>query len=145
VNTSRIWRSLFIGLVSAAAAIGASVANHASAASCAPSSGSIELVESGTAWSIHATGFENVIPGTQFAVELALCDAPAGTEIIEATASMPAHGHGMNYRPEIHDNAHGDIVSSGWLMHMPGRWQVSVKTRLGSDYHTFIGDIIVSP
>jgi len=121
------------------------IANQVSASSCAASSDTIELLESGTSWSIHARGFKEVIPGTQFAVELALCDAPAGTEIIEATASMPAHGHGMNYKPEINDNAHGDIVASGWLMHMAGEWEIRVRTRLGSDYHTFTGEVTVSP
>lgn len=145
MKISKSWFSGSAVVIAIVGSVGTVVPDRVHAGACAANEGTVELLESGTSWSVHAIGFKDVIPGAQFAVELALCDAPAGTEIIEASASMPAHGHGMNYQPEIHDNAHGDIVSSGWLMHMPGKWQVQVRTRKGSDYHTFTGDITVSP
>ena len=40
---------------------------------------------------------------------------------------MPAHGHGMNYRPEISMVASDESVSiykvQGLVFHMPGTWQ----------------------
>ena len=54
-------------------------------------------------------------------------------------AFMPAHGHGMNYQPNITEVArNGDAVQyrvEGVVLHMPGnwQWQVDVKSDAGND------------
>lgn len=54
-------------------------------------------------------------------------------------ALMPAHGHGMNYQPDVQEIARsGDAVQyrvEGVVLHMPGnwQWQVDVKTDAGND------------
>ncbi len=56
-------------------------------------------------------------------------------------ARMPAHNHGMNYRPVAADLDDGSLQVSGMLFHMPGLWQVDVefehagrKRRLSIEY-----------
>ena len=59
-----------------------------------------------------------------FAVELRVCgvlDDRIDRVLVDAT--MPAHRHGMNYRPEIADLGGGQYRAKGLLFHMPGRWQ----------------------
>ena len=36
---------------------------------------------------------------------------------------MPAHGHGMNYRPSIVSLGDGFYEVRGLMFHMPGSWQ----------------------
>jgi hypothetical protein len=46
---------------------------------------------------------------------------------VKVGATMPRHGHGMNYVPssEMFDN--GQFVASGMLLHMPGQWAVELN------------------
>ncbi len=39
-------------------------------------------------------------------------------------AWMPAHRHGMNYRPALTEIAPGHYRADGLLFHMPGRWEL---------------------
>ena len=58
-----------------------------------------------------------------FSLEIAVCTRAGGPAIeprLEAT--MPEHGHGMNYRPSIAALGAGHYRASGMLLHMPGRW-----------------------
>jgi hypothetical protein len=61
-----------------------------------------------------------------FTLEFAAC-ARSGDRIeaprVEAT--MPQHGHGMNYRPTVESLGGGRFRAGGLLLHMPGRWQLS--------------------
>lgn len=58
---------------------------------------------------------------------------------LKLDASMPAHGHGMNYQPEIEEIARSSnavqYLVKGLVLHMPGnwQWQVEVKTNTGKD------------
>ena len=66
-----------------------------------------------------------------FSLDFAACardGRPFDTPRIDAT--MPEHGHGMNYRPRVESLGGGRFRASGLLLHMPGRWQLSVS--LGS-------------
>jgi hypothetical protein len=52
---------------------------------------------------------------------------------VEVTATMPAHGHGMNYEPEVTQGEDGSFVASGMLFHMQGEWVIHVDvTRQGA-------------
>ncbi|ETX06809.1 MAG: hypothetical protein ETSY2_14900 [Candidatus Entotheonella gemina] len=43
---------------------------------------------------------------------------------VRVDARMPAHGHGMNYRPKTTQLAAGHYRFDGLLLHMPGQWQL---------------------
>ena len=61
-----------------------------------------------------------------FALEFAVC--ARNGEAVEAPrvdATMPQHGHGMNYRPTVESLGGGRFRAGGLLLHMPGRWQLS--------------------
>ena len=58
--------------------------------------------------------------GEHFAVEFAVCPAPEGVQV---DAWMPAHRHGMNYKPTVAALGGGRYRAEGLLFHMPGKWQ----------------------
>ena len=63
--------------------------------------------------------------GEQFVLEFSAC-AKEGTAFsgrVTLDAHMPAHRHGMNYRPSVKPVGEGRFRSEGWLFHMPGRWE----------------------
>jgi hypothetical protein len=62
--------------------------------------------------------------GQLFALDLALC-AKSGAlpQRIQVDAHMPAHRHGMNYRPSLLPVADGVYRAEGLMLHMPGRWE----------------------
>lgn len=64
--------------------------------------------------------------GRFFSAEVIACRAPASVTRINLDATMPAHGHGMNYRPKATEVAPGHYRFSGAMLHMPGRWQITV-------------------
>jgi hypothetical protein len=45
---------------------------------------------------------------------------------------MPAHGHGMNYRPTATATAPGHYRFTGLMLHMPGRWRLTIDLFQGS-------------
>jgi hypothetical protein len=55
-------------------------------------------------------------------------------------AQMPAHGHGMNYRPTATQQASDRFRITGLMLHMAGRWRLTFdlvqgdrRTRLSRD------------
>jgi hypothetical protein len=65
--------------------------------------------------------------GQFFMAEVVACSAP-GTgpvEEIAIDATMPAHGHGMNYRPKAERAGAGHYRFTGLMLHMPGTWRVT--------------------
>jgi len=66
--------------------------------------------------------------GEFFAAEVIACRAPGPEPVrqIVVDAAMPAHGHGMNYRPDVTNAAPGHYRFTGLMLHMPGRWRVTI-------------------
>ena len=60
--------------------------------------------------------------GRPLAVDLLSCKADP-PELVEVDAVMPAHRHGMNYRPRLHSLGPGAWRAEGLLLHMPGKWR----------------------
>ena len=65
--------------------------------------------------------------GTHFAVDFAVCpralaDVPSAVRV---DANMPAHRHGMNYRPVVTAKSSELFRAEGLLFHMPGRWDLT--------------------
>jgi hypothetical protein len=64
--------------------------------------------------------------GKHFALELAVCPPP---KEVRVDAWMPAHRHGMNYRPSLQSLGGGRYRAEGLLLHMPGRWEFLFEVR----------------
>jgi hypothetical protein len=80
--------------------------------------------------------------GQFFTMDVVACRLPDGSiaQTIIVDAQMPAHGHGMNYRPTTTESGPSRFQVSGLMLHMPGRWRLTVdlvqgdrRTRLSHD------------
>ena len=56
-----------------------------------------------------------------FALIVRVCVPGAVLRHVDAT--MPEHGHGMNYRASVRPLADGRWRVEGLMLHMPGRWR----------------------
>ncbi len=63
-----------------------------------------------------------------FSLQLRLC--PPQAELRAVDASMPAHRHGMNYRPTLHALGDGRWRADGLLWHMAGTWALRFDVHL---------------
>ncbi len=65
---------------------------------------------------------------TPFVVELEVCDNDGRrVERLAIDATIPAHRHGMNYKPELVAIGNGRYEARGFLFHMPGRWEITLS------------------
>jgi hypothetical protein len=77
--------------------------------------------------------------GQFFAVEAILCPAPGSTVSLSGIdAVMPAHGHGMNYRPKAERIAPDRYRFSGLMLHMPGKWLITFSIGDGTTTGTLV-------
>ena len=68
-----------------------------------------------------------IVTGEHFAIDITVCplgDAPL-PRAVRVDASMPAHRHGMNYRPTVIAKGRGRYRAEGLLFHMNGRWEIA--------------------
>lgn len=82
--------------------------------------------------------------GQPFSLLFNVCtrkDNPA--ELIAIDAHMPEHRHGMNYRPTIVSAGDGRFRVEGLVFHMPGRWELDIDVRAGSETERLTHEIIV--
>jgi hypothetical protein len=65
--------------------------------------------------------------GRHFALDIVVCarEGAAPAAALRVDADMPAHRHGMNYRPTVQPLAEGRWRADGLMLHMPGRWRIS--------------------
>jgi hypothetical protein len=82
--------------------------------------------------------------GEHFAVEAVVC-APPGVAVggLRVGAQMPAHRHGMNYRPRVIAQGDGRYRAEGLLFHMPGRWQLFFDVQRGRDTERLAADVVL--
>lgn len=76
-----------------------------------------------------------VTVGAPFVLHLSVCSSEgAKIERLAIDARMPAHRHGMNYKPDITPKGDGAFEARGFLFHMPGKWEImlSVSQQAGS-------------
>ena len=68
-----------------------------------------------------------------FPVSVTVCGNVAAEATVELDATMPAHGHGMNYKPPhsvvAKNGQRQQVMVEGVVLHMPGDWQWSVDVR----------------
>ena len=77
-----------------------------------------------------------------FSVLIHLCAAQP-IERLTAYAHMPEHRHGMNYKPAVVRQADGSYLATGFLFHMPGKWEFVFEVRGGSKTERFTDSIMV--
>ncbi|MFK7855240.1 MAG: amidohydrolase family protein [Granulosicoccus sp.] len=78
---------------------------------------------------------ESIAVSQPFPVTVTVCGAAMAGATVTLDATMPAHGHGMNYAPthtvyEKSEQRH-QIRVEGVVLHMPGNWLWSVDVRVG--------------
>ena len=71
--------------------------------------------------------------GRLFALDLAVCSraTPGEAVTVSVDARMPAHGHGMNYKPGVKPVGDGRFRIEGMMFHMPGHWELAFELREG--------------
>ena len=70
---------------------------------------------------------------TPFVVEFEVCASDGRrVERLAIDAAMPAHRHGMNYKPELVALGNGRYEARGFLFHMPGRWEITLSLHDGT-------------
>jgi len=83
--------------------------------------------------------------GEFFALEFGGCarGTPFAAETLRLDATMPAHGHGMNFKPKIVAIGPGLYRAEGMMFHMPGTWQLSLEQRTATGATRLTTDIVV--
>ena len=124
--------------------IGALAAPAAPAAAQTPDCGSSlngpsrQVVEAEGQRIVFATRPWPVTVGRPFALDLSVCTpmstAPgsAPPRLLRLDADMPAHRHGMNYRPGVTPLGGGRYRAEGLLFHMPGSWRLRFELDAGA-------------
>lgn len=68
-----------------------------------------------------------------FSAVITVCSEPALDMTIKLDARMPAHGHGMNYSPELtvleRNDQYLKVRADGLVLHMPGTWEWLVNLK----------------
>lgn len=98
------------------------------AAPCGPHlAGAARQQAEGRGWVVAFAPRPWPVPvGRHFVLDIAVCP-PAGAAApttLKVDADMPAHQHGMNYRPTLQARGGGRYTAEGLMFHMPGRWRL---------------------
>lgn len=72
--------------------------------------------------------------GQPFVLAVRLCPSNAVLKTVDAT--MPAHRHGMNYRPSLHPLGDGRWRVDGMLWHMAGAWELRFDVEVAGARHS---------
>jgi hypothetical protein len=85
--------------------------------------------------------------GQFFAAEVVACRAPGPEPVgaIAIDAIMPAHGHGMNYRPAAARAGAGHYRFTGLMLHMPGTWRITFDLVQGSRRTRLAHEVSLKP
>lgn len=78
------------------------------------------------AWAVAGGGV--IAVGEPFEIEVRAC--PGTADLVAVDATMPAHRHGMNYRPSIATLGPGRWRVHGLLWHMRGSWELALELRV---------------
>lgn len=69
---------------------------------------------------------------TPFKADITICgERGAALKGVRLDATMPAHGHGMNYEASLKKITEQHYVVDQLLFHMPGVWRFEVSVRQG--------------
>jgi hypothetical protein len=85
--------------------------------------------------------------GQFFAADVIACrgvEAGAVDEVV-LDAQMPAHGHGMNYRPVVTKPAPGHFRFTGLMLHMAGSWRLTFDLFQAGRRTRLTRDVVLKP
>ncbi len=115
------------------------------AADCGADLKGAQKVESANYILVYRTQPGKIVIGKKFTMDLAICpkDTNSVADGVNLDAQMPAHGHGMNYKPTIKPAGNGRFRADGMMLHMPGRWEFTFSVNGGgkTDKLTHILDL----
>ena len=83
--------------------------------------------------------------GQFFAAEVIACRAPGPVREIVLDAQMPAHGHGMNYRPTATPTGPGRFRVTGLMLHMAGTWRLTFDLVHGDTRTRLTQEVTLGP
>ncbi len=80
-----------------------------------------------------------------FAIDFSVCPKPGATlpQSVRVTATMPAHRHGMNYRPVVTAPQPGRYRAEGLLFHMSGRWEIAFELVDGGRAERLVSGVLL--
>jgi hypothetical protein len=117
---------------------------HAAAQSCSPELAGAHRIESPQHVLAYRSRPARIAVGEPFALDVVACStsgAPANGVAVDAT--MPEHGHGMNYRPTVRALGGGRFEAQGLMFHMPGRWSLTFEVRDAAGADRLSDDLVV--
>jgi hypothetical protein len=85
--------------------------------------------------------------GQFFAAEVIACRVPGAGAVREIVldAQMPAHGHGMNYRPTATPTGPGRFRATGLMLHMAGTWRLTFDLVHGDTRTRLTQEVTLGP
>jgi hypothetical protein len=85
--------------------------------------------------------------GQFFTAEVIACRSPGAGAVREIVldAQMPAHGHGMNYRPTVTSTGQGRFRVTGLMLHMAGTWRLTFDLVQGDIRTRLTQEVILEP
>ena len=81
--------------------------------------------------------------GRHFALDVRVCAEGTPAVLTRVDADMPAHRHGMNYRPSVAARGESRYLVEGLLFHMPGQWRLSFDVERGGQRTRLSTDLVV--
>ena len=110
-------------------ALGPALVSAAAACPLTPADGAV-VAGDGVQAAWHVADGQAIEISRHFALQVRLC--PAGATLLAVDATMPAHRHGMNYRPSLQPLGDGRWRVEGLLFHMRGTWALTLSVQAGS-------------
>jgi hypothetical protein len=85
--------------------------------------------------------------GRFFAADVIACRGPEPRPVqsVVVDAQMPAHGHGMNYRPTVAETGPGRFRLTGLMLHMAGTWRLTFDLVQGDRRTRLTREITLRP
>jgi len=80
-------------------------------------------------------------PDRQFSLILHVC-ANGPVEDLTVDARMPAHRHGMNYKPGVAMTGPDAWRADGLLLHMPGQWELMFGVRVAGKTERLVDTVV---
>lgn len=110
---------------------------------CVANAGKRMSSVSGAPFSVHVLFSNGEVPlNVPFDVQIEICsDSGAFPSHIAVDATMPAHKHGMNYKPKVRRITDNQYVVENLLYHMPGVWRLEVTAQGSNQSHRFTSDM----
>ncbi len=91
-------------------------------------------------YSVHLEPTKTIQVGDAVSIKMTFCGDTAPNTSLSLDATMPAHGHGTNYKHEHSIEARSantvQYLVEGVVLHMPGQWQWEVEVRAGGARET---------